>query len=139
MRYMITDKLTRQQSRAYESKEAAASVCQALNRQPGATGRYRVTPTPTGLADALDELEYHPHNTGGLSMLDEATMAYGSRYPDIDPLQRAFARARYAHMGSYRTKTNSFTDESWRTAMDAAHALAAALRRLPAADGAATP
>lgn len=43
MNYTITDTLTHQQSRAYESEEAASSVCRALNRQPGAAGRYQLT------------------------------------------------------------------------------------------------
>jgi hypothetical protein len=85
---------------------------------------------PAELADALDEMERFPHNTGALSMLDEATLAYGWKYPATDSAQRAFAAARYAHMGSYRAETGSYSDESWREAMRAAHALAEALRPL---------
>jgi len=85
--------------------------------------------TPAELADALDMMERFPHNTGSLSMLDEATLAY-RKYPGVDRAQRAFAAARYAHMGSYRTETGNYDDEAWRKAMGAAHALAAALRPL---------
>jgi len=86
--------------------------------------------TPAELADMLDMMERFPHNTGSLSMLDEATMAYGRKYPAIDSARRAFAAARYAHMGSYRTETGNYSDESWRKAIEAAHALAAVLRPL---------
>jgi hypothetical protein len=82
------------------------------------------------LADLLDDMERYPHNTGSLSMLDEATMAFGNVSPDLAGLQRAFADARYAHMRSYRTETGSYSGEAWDAAMTAAHSLAAALREL---------
>jgi hypothetical protein len=86
--------------------------------------------TATELADGLDIMHRHRHNTGGLSMLDEATLAFGWKYEQIGPLQRAFAEARYAHMRSYRTETGNYSDEAWDRAMQAASALAAALRLL---------
>lgn len=86
--------------------------------------------TPAELADMLDLMERFPHSTGSLSMLDEATLAYGRKYPAINGPQRAFAAARHAHMDSYRTGRGNYTDESWREAMRAAHALADALRPL---------
>ena len=86
--------------------------------------------TAAELARDLDIMEDFPHNTGGLSQLDEATMAFGRENPRLADLQRAFATARYAHMRSYSTETQEYSDEAWRTAMDAAHALAGALREL---------
>ena len=86
--------------------------------------------TAAELADALEVMDDFPHNTGGLSLLDEATMAFGRKSPDVAELQRAFANARYAHMRSYRTETGGYSDEAWDTAMAAAHSLAAALREL---------
>jgi hypothetical protein len=86
--------------------------------------------TPAELADALDRAEQFPHNTGALSMLDEATMAYGRKYPAAAGPQQAFVTARYAHMRSYSTRTGSYSDEAWREATEAAHALAAVLRPL---------
>jgi hypothetical protein len=98
----------------------------------GAAGQAAVMMdlTPAELADALDMTERFPHNTGSLSMLDEATIAYGSKYPDIGSLQRAFASARLAHMNSYRTEYSDYSDAAWQRAMNAAHALAVALRPL---------
>jgi hypothetical protein len=82
------------------------------------------------LADALDSMERHPHNTGGLSMLDEATLEFGWRYDTVGPPQQAFANARHRHMRSYTTERGNYTEESWQAAMDAARQLAAALRTL---------
>lgn len=77
----------------------------------------------------LDLLELRPHLTGPLSMLDEATLAFGWKYPEVAAEQRAFAAARSAHMSSCR-ETGEYSDEAWREAMTAAHALADALRPL---------
>jgi hypothetical protein len=71
-----------------------------------------------------------PHATGSLSQLDEATLAYGSLFPEIDPVQRAFADARHAHMRSYRTAVGNYSDEAWDRAVVAAEALADALEPL---------
>lgn len=82
------------------------------------------------LADALDRMSGHPHNTGGLSMLDEATLAFGSKYPQVGEAQRAFAAARMAHLSSYSRTFEGYSEDAWRQAMDAAAHLAAALRPL---------
>ncbi len=86
--------------------------------------------TAAELADMLDGMERHPHHTAGLSMLDEATLAYALKRSPLADLQRAFGTARYAHQRSSSTATQGYSDEAWRTAMDAAHSLAAALREL---------
>jgi hypothetical protein len=86
--------------------------------------------TAAELADDLEIMQRHRHNTGGLSMLDEATLAFGWKYEQVGPAQRAFAEARHAHMRSYRTEAGNYTDEAWDHAMQAAHSLAAALRPL---------
>lgn len=86
--------------------------------------------TAAELARDLDIMEEFPHNTGGLSMLDEATMAFGRKSQHVAELQRAFASARHAHMRSWSTELQSYSAEAWHAAMDAAHALAAALREL---------
>jgi hypothetical protein len=80
------------------------------------------------LADALDRMRNHPHLTGGLSMLDEATLAFGDKYPEVGEAQRVFATARIAHMRSYSRDTGQYSDEAWAEAMRAARRLAAALR-----------
>jgi len=86
--------------------------------------------TAAELARDLEVMEDFPHNTGGLSMLDEATLAFGWKYPEVGSAQRAFADARHAHMRSWSTGAQAYSDEAWRTAMDAALSLAAALRKL---------
>lgn len=86
--------------------------------------------TAAELAGVLDGMEDFPHNTGGLSQLDEATMAFGQVSPYVAERQRAFSIARHAHMQSYRTETGGYSDEAWDRAMHAAHALADALREL---------
>jgi hypothetical protein len=86
--------------------------------------------TATELARDLEVMKDFPHNTGGLSMLDEATLAFGWKYEQVGPAQRAFAEARHAHKRSYRTETGNYADEAWDRAMQAASALAAALRPL---------
>ena len=86
--------------------------------------------TAAELARNLEIMADFPHNTGGLSMLDEATMAFGRDNPHVASLQRAFAEARHAHMRSYSSATCSYSDKAWRTAIDAARSLAAALREL---------
>jgi hypothetical protein len=91
--------------------------------------RYPMDSTPAELAGMLDGVGAAPHCTGPLSMLDEASLAYGWRYPQVGPLQRAFAEARHAHMGSYHY-LNGYSDEKWRQAVEAARALAEVLRPL---------
>jgi hypothetical protein len=86
--------------------------------------------TAAQLADCLELAGSFPGNTGALSMLDEATLAYGWRYDSIGPAQRAFADARHAHMSSYTTERGDYAPEAWDAAMTAARALADALRPL---------
>lgn len=82
--------------------------------------------TAEQLARALEVMDDFPHNTGGLSMLDEATMAWGGKYGHIAPLQKALADARHAHMRSYRSDIGNYSQEKWAEAIAAAHALAEA-------------
>ena len=86
--------------------------------------------TAAQLADALEIMARHPHNTGGLSLLDEATFAFGDKSPELYESQTAFANARYAHKRSYTTERGNYTDASWDEAMVAAARLAALLRPL---------
>lgn len=86
--------------------------------------------TAAELARDLEIMEDSPHNTDGLAMLDEATMAFGRKSQHVADLQRAFANARHAHMRSWSTETQAYSDQAWREAMAAAYDLAAALREL---------
>ena len=86
--------------------------------------------TAAHLAGMLDATENNPHSTGALSALDEATLAFRRKSPRLAELQSAFGNARYAHMRSYSTATQGYSDQAWDTAMSAAHSLAAALREL---------
>lgn len=86
--------------------------------------------TARELADCLDLVPKFPHNTGALSQLDEATVAYRYKFPGIAGWQQAFADARHRHMRSYRSAVGNYTDESWQAAVDAAHGLAEAMRAL---------
>jgi hypothetical protein len=89
--------------------------------------------TAADLADALDALDTGSRavkGTGWLSMLDEATLAFGLKYPEVAAPQQEFGQARYAHLTSYRPETGGYADEEWQRAMSAAHSLAAALRPL---------
>lgn len=85
--------------------------------------------TADELADALTVMRHHPHNTGGLSQLDEATMGYATVSPELADAHRAFAAARHRHKDSYR-RHGAFSDEAWAEAMDAAGRLADELHRL---------
>jgi len=86
--------------------------------------------TAAELAEMLESMAAHPHNTGGLSMLDEATMAFRNKNPDIAAAQQAFAQARYAHMRSYISHSGTYSQVSWEEAMRCARELAALLRPL---------
>lgn len=86
--------------------------------------------TAAELADALDAMEYFPHNTAGLSMLDEATLAFRAKSVELDEAQQAFVEARFAHKDSYSLTSDYYSDESWQLAMQAARRLAALLRKL---------
>ncbi|MET9263722.1 hypothetical protein [Amycolatopsis sp. NPDC004079] len=82
------------------------------------------------LADALETMESFPHNTGGLSMLDEATLAFGGKSAEIGEAQRTFSQARHAHKSSYSSASGGYSDDQWHQVMQAAHRLAALLRAL---------
>ena len=86
--------------------------------------------TPAELADCLDMVGQFPGNTGALSQLDEATLAYGWRYATIGPPQRRLGAARHAYMRSYRPEAGDYAPEAWDAAVAAAGELAAALRPL---------
>ena len=82
--------------------------------------------TAVELADALTQVRRLPPDlTGPPAMLDEATLGWCPRYPQLDPAQRAFAQARHRHM-SPRTRT----ERTWQDLLATADALAAALREL---------
>lgn len=86
--------------------------------------------TAEELAGMLESMSSYPHNTGGLSMLDEATMAFGRRDGGVREAQQAFSISRHQHMRSYRTETGGYSDEAWEKAMGAARELAVLLRPL---------
>jgi hypothetical protein len=82
--------------------------------------------TAAELADVLDHLRTGvPHNSGGLSMLDEATLAFGRKSADLYEAQRPFGQARLAHMRSYTA--GAYSNEAWQRAVDAAERLATML------------
>lgn len=81
------------------------------------------------LAGMLRTCKSQPHQTAWLSMLDEATIAWGDVDASIATAQRAFGQARYAHQRSYSTATGGYSDERWQAAMEAAESLASALDR----------
>lgn len=82
------------------------------------------------LADLLEGMTFHPHNTGGLSMLDEATLAFGRESDQIRQAQHAFSLARHAHKRSWDTAAQQYGDQAWEEAIDAARRLATLLRGL---------
>ena len=65
--------------------------------------------TAAELAAALEVMDDFPHNTGGLSMLDEATLAFGWKYEQVGPAQQAFAEARHAHMRSWSHRDAAYS------------------------------
>lgn len=75
--------------------------------------------TAAQLAESLDLLELRPHLTGPLSLLDEATLAFGLKYPGVARQQKAFAAARYAHQRSAQ-ETGEYSGQAWHEAMAAA-------------------
>jgi hypothetical protein len=82
--------------------------------------------TAEELADRLDRIAESPQpNTGACSQLDEATIAFGSRFAGVAEPHQAFADARHAHMGK---RGFSYTAESGAALAASARDLAAALR-----------
>lgn len=54
--------------------------------------------TATQLAAELDQIpDYDPQYTGPLSLLDEATLRWTGRFPDLTATQWAFSQARGRH------------------------------------------
>jgi len=86
--------------------------------------------TAEELANMLEAMSRHPHNTGGLSMLDEATLAFGNKDPKIREAQQDFSTARHRHHRSWNTQAQSYSDELWESALDCARKLATLLRPL---------
>ncbi|MEV7157198.1 hypothetical protein AB0N77_21660 [Streptomyces misionensis] len=77
------------------------------------------------LADALTCVrKLSPEATGPLSMLDEATLGWSWRYPQLAELQQAFAQARS------RQWPHTRTEQTWQDVITTAEALAEALREL---------
>ncbi|MER7280550.1 hypothetical protein ABT369_39535 [Dactylosporangium sp. NPDC000244] len=71
------------------------------------------------------------HSTGSASMLDEATMAFGSMSPQVAEAHAAFAQARQVHQSSIRTSTSGdYSDEAWDSLVAAANNLATQLGAL---------
>lgn len=77
------------------------------------------------VATALESLRYaSPEDTAGLSLLDEATLRWAGRFPELSGQQRAFAQARQAQWPRSRSA------ETWQSVLSRANELAAALRDL---------
>lgn len=88
--------------------------------------------TAAELANALS-LPAEMLSTGWLSMLDEATIAFGSLDPHIREAQGAFSQARSAHMRSWGAPDalpGDLSPQAWDRAVAAARELANALRPL---------
>lgn len=86
--------------------------------------------TAEELANMLEGMSRHSHNTGGLSMLDEATLAFGRKSPKIMEAQQIFSTARHLHHRSWSTERQNYSDKLWRDAMESARGLADLLRPL---------
>lgn len=86
--------------------------------------------TAAELARCIEQTADFPHNTGALSMLDEASLAFGMKYPKVGEVQRAFADARHRHMRSYSASSGGYSDDAWNEAMTGALQLASELRSL---------
>lgn len=86
--------------------------------------------TAVQLADHLDTVAGTPHLVAVLSALDEATLAYRRKSQALDAAQRAFGNARYTHQRSFSPATDTYSEQAWQSAVDAAAALAAQLRPL---------
>ncbi|WP_030894223.1 hypothetical protein [Streptomyces sp. NRRL F-5053] len=81
--------------------------------------------TAAELAHALESVRYEsPENTGVLSMLDQATLRWSMRYPELADRQQAFSQARHAQWPGARN------DETWGNVLACASELASSLREL---------
>lgn len=88
--------------------------------------------TAAELADALS-LPVGMLSTGWLSMLDEATIAFGNLDAHIREAQSAFSQARSAHMRSWDAPdapAGDLSPQAWDRAVAAARELANVLRPL---------
>jgi hypothetical protein len=83
--------------------------------------------TAAELAGLLETAAKEPQYTGGLSMLDEATMAFGRLSSEIAAAHQRFAEARLDHMHRHRSPTPEVLEEE---VVRAANALAVLLRPL---------
>jgi hypothetical protein len=86
--------------------------------------------TAAELAACLDLAAEAEPDTASLSMLDEATLAFGKRYGAVGPVQRALSEARHAHLSSYTQACGDYSPDAWDEAAQAARNLAAVLRPL---------
>jgi hypothetical protein len=68
--------------------------------------------------------------TGMLSMLDEATLAFGRQDERVQKAQEEFSAARHRLMRSYDRATKDLSPVAWQDAIDKAHALAEVLATL---------
>lgn len=81
--------------------------------------------TSAELADALERVKgLSPELTGPLSMLDQASLGWTSRYPQLAEPQQAFSQARHKQWPHTRT------EQTWQGVVTTAAALAAALHEL---------
>ncbi|MFJ3182405.1 hypothetical protein ACIPJN_29015 [Streptomyces sp. NPDC086796] len=81
--------------------------------------------TAVELAEALTRVrQLAPEMTGPLSMVDEATLGWSLRYPQLTQPQQAFSQARSRQWPRTRT------EQTWQEVITTADALAAALREL---------
>lgn len=81
--------------------------------------------TSAELADALDRVkDLSPELTGPLSMLDEASLGWIRRYPQLAEPQQAFSQARHQQWPHSRTV------QTWQEVVTTAATLATALRGL---------
>lgn len=84
--------------------------------------------TAAELADCFSDMKDFPHNTGGLSLLDEAAGRFVDLSPKLAEARRVFSSARLAHLRSYSTESRGYSDEAWAAALLAGSRLADALR-----------
>lgn len=85
------------------------------------------------LANALERLSASLHNTGGASMLDEATMTFASKSPAVAELHREFSEARHRHQRSHApgaSPMSGYSAKAWLHVATAARDLASVLRPL---------
>lgn len=86
--------------------------------------------TAAELADILRTLRTFRHNTGGLSMVTEATLAYQDLSPALGVAYRALADAGWKHRRSYSSATDTYSETAWDDVADAADQMATHLNVL---------